>query len=74
MARRPGKSAVKAMFTKFRKYGPRISVRALLHSVEQNYVGVFPEKMTRENAPRGGGQDNDRNYDNAVGNHDNGSG
>ena len=64
--KRPGKTAVKAMFHKFRKHGVTTSARAIRHSIEQNYAGVFPETMTRNNA-KGSLNDDHVDYDNPCG-------
>ena len=62
--KRPGKTAVKAMFHKFRKHGATNSAHAIRESIEQNYAGVFPEKMTRNNAKKGNPNHADRDYAN----------
>ena len=64
--KRPGKTAVKAMFHKFRKHGIETSARAIRHSIEQNYAGVFPETMTRNNVKKGNPNHADRDYDNPL--------
>ena len=63
---RPGKTAVKAMMHKFRKHGVTTSARAIRHSIEQNYAGVFPETMTRNNVKKGNPNHADRDYEHGL--------